>query len=374
MKKLLKVTAVLLLAAMIAAASLGCIKINYPTDPTEAPTENPTEAPAPTDEPVSFNAELLGDWYGVFSITDAAGKYADNKGVENDCALRIDIKEDGKGSAYLAVNGLGALLTDCAASAKDDEVVLSGSISEKPVEWKFILVGEKLLFSGDLGSDGDTMKIGITLMHCGAEWTGLPIPEGYEFTALYGFGNVIESFGGDPAELPEPEGEDVNLRFTTDEWNGVPEPVEPDFYDEDRKISENGLFSLVVPEGFKVTRDDEYAISFSNTKEGVTRVIFYMYKSDLDPLETILETNTDSFMHFYIDGFDCYAVVQEIAEEDGGGAELYLLGMNNGVMLEVHYVIDGTADDLNVMLKLDPGYFETLVLGALLEPGNLPSD
>ncbi len=376
MKKLVKITAFALLAVMFAAASFGCIKINYPTDPTEEPTSAPTEEPALTDEPVSFDGSLPGDWYGVFAIADAEGKYAANKGVENDCALRLDIKDGGEGTAYLAVNGMGAVLNNCALSANGKEVVLKGEVGGRAVEWKLILVGEKLFLSENYGEGSDTMKIEITLMHCGAEWSGLPMPAGYDFTAEYGFGGVIEAFGGDPKALPTPEGEGVNLRFTTDEWNGVPEPVEPGFYDEGRTVSNNEVFSLVVPEGFKITRDDDYAISFSNVKEGVTKVIFYMYKSDLDPFEEILgnEHAPDTFMHFKIQDFKCYAIVYDLSEEEGGGAELFMLGMYAGNMLEVHYVIDGTAEDLCDMLGREPGYFETLVLGALLEPDNIVTD
>ena len=376
MKKLFKITAFALLAVMTAAVCAGCIKINYPTEPTDAPTDVPTDAPALTDEPVSFDGRLPGDWYGVFVIVDAEGKYAENKGVENDCALRLDVKEDGNGTAYLAVNGMGVLLENCGLSARDKDVTLKGTVGGRDIEWKLVLVGERLLLSETYGEGADTMKVEITLMHCGEEWTGLPIPQGYEFTQLYGFGGVIEAFGGDPAKLPAPEGEGVNLRYTTDEWNGVSEPETPAFDDEGRTVSANGIFSLDVPDGFKITRDDDYAVSLKCEKAGVREVIFYMYYSDLDPLETVLgeEYGADTFMHYEIDGFDCYAVVYGLSDEEGGGARLFLLGMKDGAMLEVHYDIDGSTDDLLEILKSDPGYFETLVLGALFEPSNIVTD
>lgn len=375
MKKLIKITAFVLFALM-AFASAGCIKINYPTvDPTAEPTAVPTAEP--TAEPVSFDSELLGDWYGVFMIIDAHGKYAENKGTSDDCALRLDIKEGGAGTAYLAVNGMGALLDNCAAAAEEKEAVLTGAIGGTDISWKFVLVGEKLFLSETFGAGEDTMKIEITLMHCGAEWTGLPMPAGYDFTKLYGFGGVIELFGGDKGKLPAVEGEDVNLRYTTDEWEGLPEPEEPAFDDEGRTVSANGVFSVVLPDGFKVTRDDDYAISFANVKEGVKEVIFYMYLSDLDPLEEILdneEYGSSDFMHFTIDGFDCYAVIYDLSEEYGGGARLMLLGMKDGRMLEVHFDIEGDSVDLMDMLRFGPDYFETIVLGALFDPSNIVTD
>lgn len=358
MKKTVRILAFALVAVMAAAAA-GCIRINYPA-PDES--EKPTSAP-----PVSFDKTLIGDWYGVFSVTEAAGKYAANAGTDNDCAMRLALGEDGRGSAYIAVNTVGELFETCTAEASEGGVKLTGKVGGMEVEWKLTLLGKRLRLSEAYGEGGDTMNVEMVLMHCGDEWTGAPIPAGYAFTNEYGFGNVIESMGGDLKKLPEITDKDANLRYTSDEWNGIPEPPEPAFDDEGRTVSSNGVFSLIVPEGFKVTRDDDYAISFKNDGKGVTEVIFYLYLTNDDPLTVLLDPENgfsdESFYHFTIDGFDCYGS----ATDTENGSRLMILGGDGKHMLEIHFDYTGTAAELKEFIRTEPELFDVLVLGALID-------
>ncbi|MBO6061921.1 MAG: hypothetical protein J6P98_07405, partial [Clostridia bacterium] len=155
MKKIWMISAMLL--ALLLAVSFSACTGGKDPEPTEAPaTEAPaTDAPeetaeAPTHE---FDAALAGDWYGIFRVGDAGGKYRDNAGRSNDCAVRFAIGENGEGPFYCVINGLGdGAFGSCTARADMSGVTVEGNVAGEAVSWRFDLLSGKLLLSSLYGS------------------------------------------------------------------------------------------------------------------------------------------------------------------------------------------------------------------------------
>ncbi len=349
MKKTIKITTLFAVLLLVVSLASGCIKPKpAETDPTPMP---------------GVEAALLGDWFGVFSVTDADGKYKDNSGLTNDCVMRLS--PDG---CYIVVNGIGELFTECSAAASEDGVLLTGKIGGSPVSWRLIKRGAKLTLSEIYGAGSDYMRIELIMKHCGDEWSGSPIPAGYEYTVKHGFGALVEAMGGNKAKLPAVDAEGVNLRLSEDEDQGWTEPADPRFNDEGRTVSSNGCFSVLLPEGFTVVSDSTQGFTAANEAKGVRAVSYTVYVSNEDPLKKLISIGVDpsdpQIYHFVIDGFDCFAAPRTM--ENVPGSELLLFGSDGRNMLEIHYSVDSDASELTRMLEYAPEDFSACVLGLLV--------
>lgn len=356
MKKL-RFTALILAAAVLLSLFAACGKKE------EEPQNNAAE----------YSRDLLGDWYGVFKITESGGKYKDNSGITNDCVMRAAATDGNTGVCYLVINGVGdKLLRECVATFGEDEIVLKGTVEgEKIDDWTFRRLGDKLSMSAVFGTSTDYMKIEITLRHCGDEWSGDVVPAGYEYTLKYGFRSLVTVMGGDPAKLPQLSGKNLNLRLTTDEIvPGGSGSTRPSFDDPDRIISANGFFSIRLPEGFAVVRNDAQGFEIANESAGVNAVRYDVYTSNEDALARLIREAGDSgirFYHYTVDGYDCYASVMN---DVGFGSDIVLFGDDgSGRMLEIHFCMDGDTEAARAMLESDPALYYTAVLSTMVHFG-----
>ena len=281
----------------------------------------------PENKKAEFDRSFIGDWYGVFKVSEAGGKYEENLGITDDCALRFAIGEDGAGVCYCVINGIGgSIFKDCAAAADKDGVTVAGNIEGKKIEWRFNAVrgGEGALTglyaSGFFGNVLDFMRVSFTLRHCGEEWSGGVIPAGYEYTKQFGFGGIVELFGGSKADLPEVNAEGANLRLSTD---AEPEKQPaPDFNDAGRVKSVNGHFSVILPKGFEIAKNDRSGFALADQYNTIS---YSVEKTDISPLEALAqylpgEGYTDVY-HYDIDGYDCCAAA--VDTENGGALVIY---------------------------------------------------
>lgn len=347
--------------ALLAAALMLCVFAGC-TQPFEEPEDN--GEPEPTGAAAEFDRELLGDWYGVFTVSEAAGRFAENAGVTNDCAMRVALGADGKGVCYCVINGLGdGLFENCSAEADGAGLNIKGSIEGGDVDWRFDLLGGVLSLSGLYAVEGDYMRVGFTLRHCGAEWSGSPIPAGYQYTAENGFGGIVALMGGSREKLPEIAEEGVNLRLSEEAQSANA----ADFNDPGRTVSANGLFSVVLPKGFEVTTDSNTRFEIKN---GDTNAVirYGVEASDKAPMEALLPFmqggDHDDIFHYSIDGYDCFATVCEGEE----GAELVLFGQRDAGEL-LHIVMNcglSAEDTVNAVDSL-PEFFAQAVLGLLVK-------
>ena len=358
MKKIVKILAFIAAIAML-TCSFACTE------------DKPQPVPVNTQEPVpaAFDRALLGDWYGVFAVSEAVGKYAPNLGISNDCALRMALGENGTGSCYCVINGIGeGLFKDCTATADGEGVTVAGTVAGENAEWRFNAMREAdsrlsvLYASGVYGGGSDFMRISFTLRHCGDEWPEGVRPEGLDYTREYGFGGLVETFGGSLANVPAIEGEGVNLRLTTDEAHAAPVPA---FDGEGRIISISGNFSVELPEGFELVRNDRSFFAVGN--DDVT-INYAFMESNQAPLEALAanmngEAHDDVF-HYDIDGWDCYATVTA----SGSGSTFILFGSKEpGRLLWISMATGLEPGELSAQLSgRTPEYFEQAVLGLLV--------
>lgn len=368
MKKLIKTAALLIALAMLVPFA-GCTFIESILNP------EPTDVPAPTDTPapdVRINKEFLGDWYGVFSVSETGGKYKPNENVKNDCVMRISANESGIGCVYAVVNGMGELFDSVAAAVLSDTVTIKGSFCGREVEWHMDLFGRMLVTSQFFGDDTDYMYIEMKLMHCGEEWDAEEAPAGYEYTLKHGFGDLVTIMGGSRENLPEVTVPGVNLRLTTDVDPGPGETPAPGFHDEGRVTSEGGNFSVVLPEGFSIARNNEFDFVLTNKDIGVISVSFNVTESDEDPLEKLINEPTQwsvskgYFVHYTIDEFDCYAAAVN-AEGSSGNSRILVYGTDGTYFLTVEYLV--ATDVMRAWAIIDDvpdANFSTIVLGALI--------
>ena len=364
MKKFLTISAILL-ALLLTLCFAACTGEKEP-DPTEAPatevpaTEEPT--PEPTDEPpTEFDASLAGDWYGVFSVNDAGGKFKDNAGKANDCAARFALGENGVGPFYCVINGMGdGFFSGCEAAADTAGVTVTGTLAGEPIAWRYDLLGGKLLLSAIFGSGDDYMLFDMTLRHCGDDWSADSIrPAGFSYTAKYGFYGVVEQMGGSRQNVPELTGEGVNTRLTDDAM----QVIVPAFDDEGRTISANGQFSIILPESFAVTEDGPvFAIE---SEEEKVRISYELYDSDNTPMEELMNlmhtAGYNDLYHYVIDGYDCYAVICTFEAE----RDIVIAGQkDDGRMLLID--VSGKAmENAHAILELDIDYMQA-VFGLLV--------
>ncbi|MBO4879114.1 MAG: hypothetical protein J5544_02520 [Clostridia bacterium] len=329
-----------------------------------------------TPVPANFDRDLLGDWYGTFAIEEGGGRYKDNSGIVNDCAMRVAVTNGSTGTCYLVINGMGDdLFRDCVASMTSSGIDITGRIRGKNINWVFYRLGEKLSLSAIYGDSTDYMRIEIAVKHCGAEWSGANVPESYDYTLVNGFGDIVALMGGNPANIPELTGEGINLRLTSDtpgqQQGGIPSS-KPRFNDPGRTISADGLFSIVIPEGYAIIKNDATGFAISNTQRGVREIRYDVYSSNetaLARLKRHVGEIEGRLYHYVIDDYDCYATAVDLPEPDYG-SDIVLFGHDGrGHMLEIHYILDSNAEYANQMLQHQPGDYFTAVRGLLIKFG-----
>ena len=348
------ITVLLIAALLLSSVLAGCKK-------------KPEEQPQETE----FSRDLLGDWFGILSVTDSGGKYRDNNGITNDCVMRSAATDGNTGVCYLVVNGIGdGILKDCAATFEEDSILLNGTIGGVQIEnWVFRRHGDKLELSSVFGNSTDYMKIEIVLRHCGAAWNGDKVPEGYDYTLRNGFGSLVTVMGGDPAKLPQLNGKDLNLRLSTDEIVTV-DGGTAKFDDPDRVISANGQFSVRLPEGFSVVQNDSEGFAIANESAGVRLVTYESYTSNEEAFDRLYREaghGGSKLYHYTIDGYNCFAAIMK---DESYGYEIILFGDDgDGHMLEIHYHMDCTPSEAEHMLEHEPANYYSVVLGLLASAG-----
>ena len=341
-----------LLIALLLTALTACTDEPEILIPSPAPS---TEVPA-----AEFDRGVIGDWYGIFSVGDAGGKYGPNSGKANDCAVRLALNDYGEGPFYCVINGLGdGYFADCRAYADKTGVVVQGTVGGERVDWRFDMLGGKLSLSELYGGGDDYMRVEIVLRHCGDDWSAdARRPAGLDHVTENGFYGVVAQMGGDPANMPAVSGEGLNLRLTTDEK----QTFGPEFDADGRTISQNGHFSIVMPEGFSVLSDGElFAIT---SRDGRVRIVYYLEQSEKAPLEALTEhmqgLGHDDIYRYDIDGYDCYATV---VRGDNASNVVLIGNKNPGTLLKVNLLLSET-DPVNALDGL-PDYMQA-VLGLLV--------
>ena len=330
-----------------------------------------------TELPVIFERGYLGDWYGIMYIPYAGGRYSENGGLTDDCVMRITPGENGVGSAYLVVNGVGEFFDGGFALVEsfEDCISFKGQVGGNEAQWNFTRMGDKISAAETLGEGDDFMRIEFVLGHCGAEWSGDRIPAGYEYTRERGFGGVVAEMGGDESKLAALTDPSLNDRLTSDRPGDpfvIPTPEPHNFDDEGRTISANGKFSVILPEGYEIVTDDEQDFILANPEQGIEAVRFSIIRSVDDPMSKAVNAAGASFTgtvyHFDIDGFDSYVCAAR--RTDGGeGSEIVLYGVNEeGKMLHVSYVMNAELLSAVRLLDAPSSDFTELVLGLLVNP------
>ena len=208
MKKYCLIAALALLAATLCFAC-GCLH-NDPGDttPIDIPTSEPTQVPTLAD-PALIDA-YLGDWYGVYTVGEAAGVFVPNANVSNDCAMRVAVDGYGRGVCSLTVNGMGRdavsgssnVFALCTAEVMQDGLHVDGMINRMPVEWAFTRNGDLLMMQGRCGTDTDYMVISIALARPDVIFSTPLVLAAREYLESAGFMGVVEKLGGSNDELP----------------------------------------------------------------------------------------------------------------------------------------------------------------------------
>ncbi len=303
------------LCALFVLASVGCSIVDNALNAIKTP--EPSE-PTVNEVDPSVLAKYIGDWYGIYAVADAGGVYADNANVSNDCAMRIAVDEAGAYSAYLVINGNGGRLYNCniadgstfmLEAAADGKAGLGGGT--------FTAIGDKLIYTEVYVSGDDYMNITITMKRPGAAWSGT-VPVSYDYVCENGFGSLVANMGGNIDDLPQiPQsvseliGGEVNMMLSTQGGGNTPDVV--------RTVSSNGQISVILPEGYTVSEDDEISFVISGEDYGVAEISFSVSAWNTDGLTFLIENNdgvTDLY-HYTIDGFDCYGAFFDCLDEYG---------------------------------------------------------
>lgn len=359
------ITAVVLLAALFA----GCRSVT-PSGPSQIdiPTTEPTEKPVPLDPAVIDG--YLGDWYGIYAVTEASGVYADNAGIKNDCALRAALDSFGSGSCYLAVNGLGAdavsgsanVFALCTASVTDAGLSVRGMINRFSVDWRFVKDGALLKLSERYGEGEDSMAIEITLARPDAIAGSGIAPTASAYIASEGYLGIIDRLGGSSAELPAltpAAGWSEHDFFTSD-------IASPGMIDTGRVKSVDGRISLSLPEKYMVLQNDAGGLCVAAPDEGVWSVDFTIAGTEADSLSFLLACAPEAteLCHYTIDGFDFYGAFVESPTE-GVPTAFKLCGTDgSGALVMIDILTGLTAKDAYNYMNVNNASFAELVLGA----------
>lgn len=364
-----KLIALALMVLLAAAVLCGCRNVN-PNGPTQIdiPTTEPTEKPVSLD-PGMIDG-FLGDWYGVYTVTDAVGMYAENAGVKNDCALRVALDSFGSGSCYLAVNGMEAdavsgsanVFALCTASLADNRLSVKGMINRLSVDWSFVRDGALLKLSGRYGDDNDGMGVEIVLARPDELSDSGLAPAALAYIANNGWLGIVDRLGGSTAELPAvspAEGFSAHDFFTN-------ESADTGLSDFGRIKSVDGRISLSLPEKYIILQNDADGIAVAAPDEGIWSIDFTVSGTEADSLSFLLSSAPGSgeLCHYTIDGFDFYGAFVE-SSTPGIPTAYKLCGTDGSGTLIIIDILSGlTAKDAYNYMNVRNDSFRELILGA----------
>lgn len=375
MKKTVCIALALLLIAFAMTAG-GCKLFRKKTDPTpteiDIPTAEPTPVPEPA-EPADIDA-FLGDWYGVYRVTEAAGFYVPNANTQNDCAMRVSLDSYGMGSCYLAVNGLprdtvsgsSNVFELCNADIREGALRIEGMINTLPIEWRFEKAENRIELRAIYGDEMNYMHIEIFLARPDAlAAASLNVDAAYYIEAK-GFAGIIDKLGGSTADLPAltpPEGFEAHDFFTG--GDAVATPV-PD--DANAVTSADGHIRVLLPEGYVVLENDMIDFVVSCPEERIAGVEFTVSAWNTDALSFLLGNtpNVTELYHYVIDGFDFYGTFVEAPAEMGSPATAFkLCGTNEtGCLIIINLTMAMDSYSAYSYINVDNASFTELILGA----------
>ena len=364
-----KLALIFLSLALIAAVLTGC-RHNDPEPEINIPS------PEPTAEPTWLDAEVIesfiGDWYGVYKVTEARGAYAQNYKVYNDCAMRVAVDNFGKGSCYLQVNGMGRDLVSgssnvfalCTAQIEGRELKLNGMINRLHVEWSFKLEDGRLTLLEVYGDIDDYMRIEIELVRPDSlVESGINV-DAYAYLINNGFADVIAMLGGSPSELPAivlSEGIDPHIFFTGD-GSIVTPPDAPNTVS-----SYDGRIKLILPEGYSVTQNNSLGFVVASAEEKVRSISFTVGETELDSLSYLIGSteNVTELYHYTVDGYDFYGTFTQAEQVSGPATGFKLCGTDGtGRLIEIDIVLDLDSYNAYSYINVNNESFTELVLGA----------
>jgi hypothetical protein len=356
------------------ALTCGCSLFKHEEAPK--PTEIDIPTAEPTAEPVLLEPEtidaFIGDWYGVYRVTEAAGFYIPNANTQNDCAMRVSLDEYGMGSAYLAVNGLqrdavsgsANVFALCTADVKDGALMIEGMINTASVEWRFEMDGARLKLFEVYGDSMNYMHIEIFLARPDSLSELGFTCDAAEYLAQKGFVGVMDKLGGSTRNLPAvtpPEGYDPHIFFTASQME-TPAPV-----DENSVMSANGYIRVKLPEGYAVVENDVMDFIIANPDERISGVEFIVSAWNTDALSFLLGNtpNVTELYHYLIDGFDFYGTFVEASAAEGTGTVFKLCGTNDtGALIIINITMAMDAYSAYSYVNVDNASFTELILGA----------
>lgn len=381
-----RISALAAITAVVLAASFLCgcsiLKPNSGSnDPISIPTAEPTGVPTVLDNETL--GAFIGDWYGVYTVSEARGVYAPNAYVSNDCAMRVSVDDYGKGVCYLQVNGMGRndvsgstnVFALCTAAIRGDSIELEGMIDRSPIEWSIALNNGLLHMTEVYGDVDNYMRIELDLCRPDAFATSsLPI-EAMDYIFERGFVGIVDKLGGSSAELPSitvPEGCDPHIFFTSDEPIPTEEPV-PD----NTVLSADGHIMLTLPEGYEVIGNTVMDFSVASPETNVRSVEFTVSEWSSDALSFLLGStqNVTELYHYTIDGFDFYGTfIEGEPSEDGpiptAGSRrptsiFKLCGTDgSGMLMIITANLDMDAYSAYTWVNVENADFTELILGA----------
>ncbi|MBQ2518084.1 MAG: hypothetical protein II536_04575 [Clostridia bacterium] len=375
MKKYCLIAALALLAATLCFAC-GCLH-NDPgnTTPIDIPTSEPTQVPTLAD-PALIDA-YLGDWYGVYTVGEAAGVFVPNANVSNDCAMRVAVDGYGRGVCSLTVNGMGRdavsgssnVFALCTAEVMQDGLHVDGMINRMPVEWAFTRDGNLLMMQGRCGTDTDYMVISIALARPDVIFSTPLVLAAREYLESAGFMGVVEKLGGSNDELPAvtpPEGYPSHVFFTEDSAGETASP------DDGRTVtSADGHITLHLPDGYFVRENTVMDFIITSPEKGVDSAEFTVSSWSTDSLSFLLGNtpNVSELYHYTIDGFDFYGTFLEgTPSTEGPASTVFKLCGTNGtgtlIIINLNFALD--AYSAYSYVNVENADFTELILGAKL--------
>lgn len=352
MKKKLTVIAILLLTAIL-AVSAACKRGN-----DNGPSDVDIPTPVATEPIVPLTAEeidrFIGDWYGVYSVTEARGVFAPNSGISNDCAMRVAFDNLGRGSVYLQVNGMGRdevsgktdVFAMCSATVHSTRIDVNGRINTQDINWSFDYENGRLKLVEVYGGVEDHMRIEIELIRPDELLASDLAVDARDYIARYGFADVIDRMGGYVHALPEisvPEGIDPHIFYTgeTTETEITPVPTDANYI-----VSADGHITVSLPQGYVVVKNSVMDFVLAAPDQNVMSVDFTVSSWDKDGLAFLLGNTPDvkELYHYTIDGFDFYGTFIENPVSGAGATMCFKMCGTDG---------EGDLIIINITLSMD---------------------